>query len=152
MVFLRSAGLSGKGEERKSVALSGKTLQVYLYLLRRREAVGVREVQRGLRLSSPSVAFHHLEKLRSLGVVEKDQSGQYKAVKNVDVDVLQAFINIGGIILPRMLFYASFFTTFTALYVASNIHGINPYALLIGTLASAVFWYETVKAWMKKPW
>ena len=144
--------MSGRGEERKSVALSGKTLQVYLYLLRRRESVGVREVQRNLRFSSPSVAFHHLEKLRSLGVVEKDQSGQYKALKNVDIDVLQAFINIGGLILPRMLFYATFFTTFTALYLFTNLQSLNPYALLLGGLASASFWYETVKAWMRKPW
>lgn len=144
--------MTGSGVERRSVALSGKTLQVYLYLLRRREFVGVREVQRGLRFSSPSVAFHHLEKLRSLGVVEKDQSGQYRALKNVDVDVLQAFINVGGLILPRMLFYATFFTSFTALYVLVNMQSLNPYALLLGVMASASFWYETVKAWVRKPW
>ena len=144
--------MSADGERRGVVSLAGKTLEVYLYMLRRREPVGVREVQRGLRLSSPSVAFHHLEKLRSMGVVEKDPSGHYRLVKNVDVDVLQAFVNVGGLILPRMLFYASFFTTFTALYAVTNLQSLNLYALALGILASASFWYETVKAWVRKPW
>jgi len=139
-------------EKRGSIALTGKTLQVYLYLLKKGDAAGVREVQRKLGLSSPSVAFHHLEKLRALGVVEKDNSGQYRVLKNVDVAVLQAFINIGGLILPRMLFYATFFTTFTILYMLTNFTSINPYATLLGVVASAAFWYETIRAWVKKPW
>ena len=139
-------------ESRGSVILSGNTLRVYLYMIKRREPVGVREVQRELRLSSPSVAFHHLEKLKSLGVVEKDYSGQYRLVKNVDVAVLQSFINIGGLILPRMLFYASFFTTFTILYITTQLTSLNPYAILLGASSSVAFWYEALRAWRKKPW
>jgi|GEM_PF-1549055 transcriptional regulator, ArsR family len=46
--------------------LKGKTPQVYLYMLKRNEPVGVREVQRDLDFSSPSVASYHLDKLISL--------------------------------------------------------------------------------------
>ena len=53
--------------ERIEYELRGKTLKVYLYILRQGKAVGVREVQRELGLSSPSVAFHHIEKLKTLG-------------------------------------------------------------------------------------
>jgi len=44
--------------------LKGKTLLVYMYLLRSTEpTVGVREVQRSLGFSSPSVSSYHLNKL-----------------------------------------------------------------------------------------
>lgn len=132
--------------------LRGRTLEVYIYLLRRNEPVGVREVQRQLRFSSPSVAFHHLEKLKSLGVVEKDESGQYRAVGKVDAAVLHAFTKVGSLILPRMLFYAVFFTTFTLLYIITNITAPNPYAIVLGLSASAACWFETIRTWVKKPW
>ncbi|HYR04427.1 MAG TPA: hypothetical protein VEO75_03480, partial [Nitrososphaerales archaeon] len=43
--------------------LRGKTLKVYMYILKQGKPVGVREVQRELGFSSPSVAYHHIEKL-----------------------------------------------------------------------------------------
>lgn len=53
--------------------LRGKTLRVYWYLLKHggEHPIGVREVQRSLGFSSPSVALHHLEKLRDLKLLDK---------------------------------------------------------------------------------
>ncbi len=53
--------------------LKGVTLRVYWHILGvdNKENIGVRQIQRGLGLSSPSVALHHLEKLRTLGLLEK---------------------------------------------------------------------------------
>ncbi len=52
--------------------LKGKTLLVYMYLLRSNDPdVGVREVQRSLGFSSPSVSSYHLNKLRELGLVDR---------------------------------------------------------------------------------
>jgi len=70
--------------------------------------VGVRELQRSLGLSSPSVAYHHLEKLDRLGLVEKDQYGSYSVKRNIDVSVLQAFMRVGKMLVPRFIFYAAF--------------------------------------------
>ena len=40
--------------------LKGKTLLVYMYLIKSKDpAVGVREVQRALGFSSPSVSYHN---------------------------------------------------------------------------------------------
>ena len=47
----------------------------------RRTPVGAREVQRDLGLSSPSVAWHHLEKLRELGLLRKNARGEYTLAK-----------------------------------------------------------------------
>ncbi len=128
--------------EKIEYELRGKTLKIYLYMLKQGKPVGVREVQRDLGLSSPSVAFHHLEKLVRLGVVEQDQLGNYVIAKKVDPGILQAFVNVGRFSLPRVGFYAVFFTTIAVAYLVSNLSSLDVYAL-IGTFgAAAVFWYE----------
>lgn len=131
--------------------LSGKTLKVYLHLLSRNEPVGVREVQRALGFSSPSVAFHHVEKLLNMGLIEKDSYGRYYTVKKIDVAILQPFTKIGRFTLPRLSFYATFFTTLTAAYLIQHLGSANIYALLFGVAAAAAFWYETIRTWVKKP-
>lgn len=131
--------------------LRGKTLKVYLYILKKKDAVGVREVQRKLGLSSPSIAFHHLEKLVELGVLEKNQAGEYELIKKVDVGVLQAFSSIAGFTLPRVSFYAVFFTVITFAYVLLHYYPLDPYALIASVGATLAFWFETVRTWRKRP-
>ena len=131
--------------------LRGKTLKIYMYMLKQGKPVGVREVQRELELSSPSVAFHHLEKLMRLKVVEQDKMDNYVIVKKVDPGILQAFVNVGRFSLPRVGFYAVFFSTIAGAYLLSNLGGLDVYAL-VGTLgASVIFWYELVRIWRRKP-
>ena len=122
-----------------------------MYMVRQGRAVGVREVQRELGLSSPSVAFHHIEKLARLGVVEQDNMGNYIIAKKVDPGVLQAFVNVGKFNIPRVGFYALFFTTIAIAYIVSNLAFLDVYAL-IGTIGGAVaFWYELVRVWRRRP-
>ncbi len=137
--------------ERVEYELRGKTMKVYLYLLKYGKAVGVREIQKQLGFSSPSVAFHHLDKLVNLGVVEKDNYERYVLLKKVDSGILQAFVSIGGLNLPRLGFYAAFFTTISVAYLLANRGFLDLYAL-IGTIGgSAIFWYETWRVWRRKP-
>ena len=56
-------------------ALRGKDWNVYWLLLKNGRSMSVREVQKTLRFSSPSVAQHHLEQLRQLGLVKKEEIG-----------------------------------------------------------------------------
>jgi len=83
-------------EEREKIIeseLKGVTLRVYWHILgSKKQVVGVRPVQRALGLSSPSVALHHLEKLRGLGLLEKDSTGEYHLIEQVKVGVLQNFV------------------------------------------------------------
>lgn len=137
--------------EQVEYALRGKTLTVYLYLLRHGKAIGVREIQKALGFSSPSVAFHHLDKLVELGVVEKDEYERYVLAKKVDTGILHSFVSFAGLTLPRLGFYAAFFTTIAAAYLLVDRSSLDLYAL-IGTVGgAAIFWYEAWRVWRRKP-
>lgn len=137
--------------ERVEYELRGKTLKVYLHLLKRGKSVGIREVQRELGFSSPSIAAHHMDKLLRLGIVEQDQYSNYVIARKVDLSVLQAFVNVGRFTLPRVGFYATFFSTIALAYIIQNRQLADIYALIGGLGAAFVFWYEAWRAWRRKP-
>ncbi|MGI0083651.1 MAG: winged helix-turn-helix domain-containing protein [Nitrososphaerales archaeon] len=154
---------SGKSKHKKTVEnkdpknidfeseLRGRTLKAYLFLMKSAKPVGVRELQRALDLSSPSVAYHHLEKLERLKLVEKDQYGEYNIVKNVDINVLQSFAHIGKLLVPRFLFYAVFFSTLLGGYLTIYQGNANLFGVSFGGFAAAFAWYETLRTWKKRP-
>ena len=134
--------------------LKGKTLLVYMYILRANEpSVGVREVQRALGFSSPSVSAYHLNKLKDLGLVESLR-GDYSLVREVKVGVLRQFVTLGGIMLPRYLFYAVLVTTMLITYVLQfpmEPTRQNITTLIMGAVPAIILWYETVRIWREKP-
>ena len=135
--------------------LRGNTLRVYWHMLTNNESVGVREVQRALNMSSPSVASHHLTKLVSLDLVEQLSDNTYKVKQIVKVGVLQNFIGFRGRFLPRYAFVAMFFTSYTLAYlVLSFIAPPNIYdryiALAIGVVGALFAWYESFRLWKLK--
>jgi predicted transcriptional regulator len=82
--------LNRTDETELEYALRGKAWRVYWFLLKNGGPAGVREVQRALHFSSPSIAFHHLEQLRELGLVEKQEvGGHYVLVSQVKIGVLR---------------------------------------------------------------
>lgn len=131
--------------------LKGKTLQVYMYMVKRKEAVGVREVQRDLEFSSPSVATYHIDKLVQLSLVSQDEYGRYYVLQKVQVGVLQAFVSIGGISVPRLTFFAAFFTTMLAAYLVVSYDDLDIFAIGFAVAGAAAFWIETIRVWMKRP-
>ncbi len=116
------------------------------------QTVGVREVQRALDFSSPTLALYHLEKLRDLGLVSKD-SGEYRLIKEVKVDVLKQFMRVGRYFVPRFSLYAVLFTILFGYYVANVgiLSFFTFFGLVFGGLASGIFWFETWKAWRQQP-
>jgi hypothetical protein len=134
--------------------LKGKTLLVYMHILKGgQETVGVREVQRALGFSSPSVAAYHLQKLQDLGLIE-NAFGDYRLIKEVKVGVLRSFVSFGGVMLPRFLFYAVLVTSMLVTFLLQfPFSPTREYitTLVMGLVPSAVLWYETVKIWREKP-
>ncbi len=135
-------------EEELEYKLHGKTLQVYLHLIRSGvdESYGVREIQRALGFKSPSIASYHLEKLRELGLIAKDENGDYRVAKEVNVGLLKLYIKIGELRLPRFLLYACFITSMLATYLlvypqTLGLHNI--FALLVSISSLIILWGET---------
>ena len=62
--------------------LKGTTAEVYRFILTVGKPVGVREVQRALNLSSPSLALYHLSKLEEVGLLKRE-NGNYVVDKVV---------------------------------------------------------------------
>jgi len=134
--------------------LKGKTLLVYMHLLKvNKPTIGVREVQKALNLSSPSVAAYHLNKLLELGLVENER-GDYKIVREVKVGVLRQFVTLQGLVLPRFLFYAVLLTTMLTTFILQYPPSFTRFYLttvVMGAIPAIIFWYETIKVWREKP-
>jgi DNA-binding transcriptional ArsR family regulator len=137
-------------------ALRGKAWKVYWYLLKNGKPASVREVQRALHFSSPSVANHHLEQLREIGLVEKqDVGGHYVLVGQVKIGVLKHYVKLGKLLFPRYFFYALFSTmfygAFLALFVTDFSSRENLFFISFGAIVSAIFWYEAYRVWSMRP-
>ncbi|MDR0460709.1 MAG: hypothetical protein LBH62_04645 [Nitrososphaerota archaeon] len=86
--------------------LEGNTLNVYAFIVRADSPVGTREVTRGAELSSTSVAHRHLQKLETLGLIEKDSYGNYTLKEKTPIE---GHVWVGKNLVPRLMFYSLFF-------------------------------------------
>jgi hypothetical protein len=86
--------------------LEGNTLAVYAYVAKEGKPVGTRDVTRGANLSSPSVAHRHLQKLEALGLLEKNEYGNYLLKEKISVS---GYVWVGRNLVPRLMFYSFFF-------------------------------------------
>jgi hypothetical protein len=86
--------------------LEGNTLNVYAYIIHAAKPVGTRDVTRGACLSSTSVAHRHLQKLEDLGLIEKNQYGDYILKEKTNI---KGYVWIGRNLVPRLMFYSFFF-------------------------------------------
>ena len=138
--------------------LRGRTWHVYWYMLSMGpdKEVTVRGVQRALAFKSPSIAAHHLERLRDLGLVTQIDGSGYVLVGEIKLGVLRHFVRLGRILVPRFVFYASFATMLTLLYnlflSKSSDLLASSFVMIIGVFSSAAFWYEAYRFWRLKPY
>jgi DNA-binding transcriptional ArsR family regulator len=147
--------LTAADENELEYALRGKAWKVYWFLLKTGKPVSVREVQRALHFSSPSVANHHLEQLRELGLVQKQEiGGHYLLVSEVKIGVLRHYVKLGKLLFPRYFFYAVFSTVFYLAYLLFLFQGFtreNLFIISFGAIVCAVFWYEAYRVWTMRP-
>jgi DNA-binding transcriptional ArsR family regulator len=147
--------LNADNENDLEYALRGKAWKVYWFLLKNGRPVSVREVQRALHFSSPSIANHHLEQLRELGLVQKEEiGGHYVLVSDVKIGVLRHYVQLGKLLFPRFFFYAVFSTVFYVAYLLFLMQGFtreNLFIISFGTIVCAIFWYEAYRVWTMRP-
>jgi hypothetical protein len=79
---------------------------VYSFVVKKGKPVGPREVMRGTNLSSPSVAYWHLQKLENAGLLQKNETGEYIVKEKTSIS---GHMWIGRNLVPRLMFYSLFF-------------------------------------------
>ena len=86
--------------------LEGTTLNVYLHVVKKDKPEGPRDVMKALNLSSPSVAYRHLQKLEDLGYLQKNDYGEYIAKNKARI---RGYFWLGRRLLPAMWRYSLVF-------------------------------------------
>jgi DNA-binding transcriptional ArsR family regulator len=127
--------------------LKGTTFRVYCYILRANRPVYMRELQRNLKLSSPSVAVYHLDKLVNLGLIKKNASGQYVLLEEVKAGLLHLFIKSGSHLIPRYLLYVAYFAGLLSLYFILFYDALtikDVYIIVLGASAILISVYELI--------
>ncbi len=134
-----------------NMELEGLTFAVYSYIMKENEPVGPRDVMRGACLSSPSVAYRHLQKLEDLGLIEKNEKGRYIVKEKAKIS---GYLWIGRTLVPRLVFYSLFFTGLLSAEIASIairyfVYGLVPemvfiYLTLITAISLALFVIEGI--------
>jgi DNA-binding transcriptional ArsR family regulator len=118
-------------------------------MLKNRNPLGVREVQRELNLSSHSVARYHLSKLENEGLVKRE-NGKYVVCKVF----LESTVKINRLFIPRFLFYAVFALVILIVEVTLLSSTVVTCAVYCFTIVAFVlfimiFCVETVRVWLK---
>jgi hypothetical protein len=112
--------------------LNASTFQTYVYLVKVGKPVGPRDVMRGADLSSPSVAYRNLQKLVDLGLVTKDDFGNYVAKEKVG---MKGYVWVGKILIPSFAIFGFIFIG----VLITEIVILIPH-LLVGASIQESFW------------
>jgi hypothetical protein len=93
-------------ENNPTVVLKGTTLAVFRYIFKEGKPVGPRDIQKGLGLSSPSIASYHLAKLLEAGLIGETEKGY-----TVNTRVFENIIRVRRMLIPAQVSYVAFFAT-----------------------------------------
>ena len=126
--------------------LHGKTYRVYRFIIGQNGPVGIREIQRRLGFSSPSLASYHVEKLKEAGLIKEERTG-YVA----DKVLLTNLVRFRSMLIPRYFFYFVFFTLGAALELSifrpTVISREYAIAVLFTVIAAVAFGTEAYSNW-----
>jgi predicted DNA-binding transcriptional regulator len=135
-----------KSKESKNIPeLTGTSLKVYRFIYKQSRPVGIHDVQRGVGLSSSSVASYHVKKLLDEGLLRQEGSGYI-----VDRIVFENMIRIGQSLIPYQVGFTSFFATTLVLLLTVfrpvQIQAAYFFNLTVNVAALVMFAYETLRA------
>jgi len=116
--------------------LNPTLFHTYVFLVKVGKPVGPRDLMRGANLSSPSVAYRNLQKLMDLGLIVKDEYGNYVVKEKIG---MKGYVWIGKTLMPS---FAIFGFVFIGILIA-EIAILIPH-LLAGSSIEESFWLLTV--------
>ena len=128
--------------------LKGTTWKVYKYILEN-EPTGIREVQKSLELSTPSLALYHLNKLERAGIIKRSEEG-YMA----DQILLRNRVKVRKLLIPRFFFYS----LFMAAALISSLLVFRPhfitrdyvFSVIVLCIITGLCVYETLRTILKR--
>ena len=125
------------------------TMKVYKFILKNDKPVGIREVQRALNLSSPTLALYHMNKLEEAGLIKKEGNG-YVA----DRIILENLIRLRRVLIPRNFFYMIFFMTSLVMLAVfmrpPTLSREYMFSLAVIGVAAVTSVYETMKVFSQE--
>lgn len=116
--------------------LNASTFQTYVYLVKAGKPAGPRDVMRGANLSSPSVAYRNLQKLVDLGLVVKNEYGDYVVKEKIG---FKGYMWMGKSLIPRFIVFGFVFLG----VLTAEIVILVPH-LLVSASVEGSFWLLTV--------
>ncbi len=130
--------------------IRGNTLKVYLYLLKHGPSE-LREIQRGLGLSSASLASYHLTRLSDAGYAGQDDFGKYYAVEDSSEKILEGYLRVGPTVVPQLFFFSLMFSILVAFFSYETLisPSFAPFLIAVCFGMILVLWFETSKLWRK---
>ena len=138
-----AAGEAREGESEN--VLKGTTLRVYRFMFKEGKPLRIHEIQRGLRLSSPSVAQYHLSKLLRAGLIRESESGY-----SVDRVVFGNLIRVRRMVLPFQITYAVVFaaalTVLLTVLRPSQLTSAYVFALVVIWIGLVTSLFESLRA------
>lgn len=145
-------------EPRPEEAPSGKSLQIYWYLLTHGPK-GIREIQKALKIPSPSSVSFQINKLVEKGILSKTEEDKYFIKEEIKSGILGFYMRIGYRMIPRFTIYLCIYLVgLLGFLLAALAEGdqfvLNPtffiffLYLIFGTV---VFIYESLRIWRIKP-
>lgn len=135
---------SDSGVDQSSV-LVGTTLKVYRFLYKSASPMNIHDVQRGLQMSSASLAQYHIKKLVQVGLAREQGEGYV-----VDKRLFENMIRIGRSTIPFQVSYAVFFATMLAFLVIIwridyNAAPLLVFGFVVTLFCVGIFVFETFR-------
>jgi len=89
-----------------------------------------------------------------MDLVKKNVMGDYELKKTVSLEAMSSFVRISHLMIPRYIFYTTFFFTLLIVFVvgyASSLSLQGVFALVFGVSGLVITGYETWRQWRLKP-
>jgi hypothetical protein len=119
-------------------------MRVYRYIFKAQRPIRVGDIQRGLRLSSSSVAQYHVKKLLTLGLIREEPEGYV-----IEKVVFENIIRFRRLVIPLQVTYAVFFATSLIVMLTylrpHSASSLFVFALAVIAAAVAISVYEAIK-------
>ncbi len=137
-------GRAETSEDNYGDSLRGTTMNVYRYMYKAGTVVRINDIQRGLGLSSPSVAHYHVQKLLQFGLIREEQEGYV-----IDKVIFSNVVRFRKISIPYQAAYLAFFVASLVVMLTvlrpSSVTATYFFALLVIAVAAVIAVYEAIK-------